>query len=573
MLALQAEQLDALQRLDRARLAEALLPALAAQWPAVAVRLGERQREFVEAALAAAEREGLDTPLQRTGFVDLWCVWGPGFESRPGFEWARAILDARQRPAALRLHQLLQATRERLAAPGAGAPGASPAQWDAAVQRLPGIAAAAAAGGVFVCDDAPELLPAACDLAAVDIAVTNTEWRREYRAGEGGWLLRPAPPPATTLHVDAAPGRPVVLAVIGPPGRAAPLSQLRLRLQPQAQCDAARHPALTVDADDGRLHWQGRDALAIALPLLGPAPPTASSTAIAAEVEPRRLRLAVETCGARAAGQPIGPIGVEVQVFPSAQVLLECRVPPLPPLALPAAGVAPAPAAAAACRLECDGVAADAQAWTRAWQALAQRVAQGMERLLAAWSGTASLDQPRLEANVSALAGTSLLTWGCKEEGPADVVVRLEGQMDAACALDITLSGELTDGTSRARLRMRAQGRSDLRSTLSRASRAVDLAGALAAASASWRFPFEIDVEAVVGAGLASLVAQGPALPGALVGSAGLRPRDDGGCEWFFSLGVEPAMLATACLDPVLGVSTRSRALLPALALVEWSSG
>jgi hypothetical protein len=281
----------------------------------------------------------------------------------------------------------------------------------------------------------------------------------------------------------------------------------------------------------------------------------------------------VETCGVRDAGEPVGPVTVEVQVYPAAQHLLECRVAPGEPLVLPSRDVAAAPPPST-CRVECDGEARDARAWTACWQALHQRVGHGMEQLLNAWARVAAVEHPRLEATVTTLAGTSTLAWGYREDGVSNAFMRLEGQFDVvACTVDLTLSGELSDGPARARVRLRAQGRSELRGNIARQASTTGLDQALGSAVAQWRFPISIEVEPVAGAEMATLIAEGPAVPAALVGSAGLRPRGDGGCEWFFSLLLEQVSLGTRRIDPVIGSSSRSRPLLPALTLVDWSSG
>jgi hypothetical protein len=577
MLVLQPEQLEALERLERERLALALAKDLGGLWPAVVARIGERQLEFVAAALVAAEREGLRTPVLAAGLLNLWCVWGPAFETRPGFEWARAILDASARSPTVRMHQLVHATRERLQRPPAGGEppvvsGATLAQFDAAIGALPTLIGAAAGRGVFVVPAGVEAAPVACDLASIDLAVTGTDWRQEYHRVEGGWRRQPATPALARQRIDTPLAQPLRVVALGPPARGLPASQLQLRLQPQAQCDVARHPALTLDSSQGRLQRRGREALVLTQPLLGPPSPTSAAAVIAAEAEPLHLGLEIETCGVRDAGEPIGPVAIDVRVYPCAQTLLECRVPSGTALVLPSRGAA-AGLASSACRLECDGEARDARAWVGAWQGLQQQVGQGLEKLLNAWAREAGLDNARLEATVSALAGTSVLTWGYREEDSASAFMRIEGQLDLmACSVDLTMTGELVDGGARARLRLRVQGHSELRGALARVSAAVALDAALEPAAVKWRFPLVVEVEPAASPDMMSLVAAGPALPGAIVGSAGLRGRADGGCEWFFSLRLEPTSIGTSRLDPVTGVSSRSRALLPALSLVEWSS-
>lgn len=572
MLVLQPEQLDALERLDRERFASALGAGLAELWPLVAGRLGQRFDEFVAAGVAAAQREGLSAPRQAAGLVNLCCVWGPGFEAKPGFEWAREILDASGRRADVRLHQLVQRTRELLAKPSAS--GASPAQLDAALARLPALADAAAARAVFVPEEGATSAVVACDVAFIDVAVGDADWRHEYRRSGTEWRRQPAAAVLPALRLEAASAQPQRLATLGPAQRSSPLARLQLRIEPLAQCEADRHPALVITGPQGRLQWRGRAARAIALPLLGPEP-AAGGGAIAAECEPLRSRISIDSCGVRDYGAPIGPLVVELHVYPAAQHWLECRIGAAETMHLPAKGPPPAPASVA-CRLERDGQPLDASAWTSAWQSLQQRIAAGLEQLLNAWARVAGVENPRLEAQLSALHGSAALTWGYREDGAAAAFVRLEGQIDMlACVAEVALAGEIADGAARARVRLRAHGRCELRTALARLSAATALDAALAPAVAQWRFPFELDVEPVAGTEPATLgpATDRPSLAGALLGSAGLRPRGDGGCEWFFSLRCEPASLATTRSDPLFNASTASRALLPALALVEWGSG
>jgi hypothetical protein len=572
MLMLQADQLDALQRLDRERFASGLSVALAELWPLVAGRLGQRFEEFVAAGVAAAQREGLTAPREVAGLVNLWCVWGPAFEAKPGFEWAREILDARDRRADVRLHQLVQRTRDALAKPAASA--TSPAQLDAALARLPALADSAAARGVFIAPQAGASAVIACDVAFVDIALSDADWRQEYHNTGTEWRRQPAAAVLPALRLEAASAQSQRVATLGPAQHSSPAARLRLRIEALAQCEADRHPALIIDGPQGRLQWRGRDAKAIAQPLLGPQPDLAG-TAIAADCEPSKTRISIDNCGVRDYGAPIGPLAIELLVYPAAQHWFECRIGAASPMQLPAKGPTPEPTSVA-CRLERDGQALDTSRWTSAWQTLQQRITAGMELLLNTWARVAGVENPRLDAQLSALQGVAAMTWGYREDGVETAFVRLEGQIDMlACVADLTLAGEIADGPARARLRMRARGRCDLRTALARQSSALPLDAALAPAIAQWRFPFELDVEPVAGSGPVTLgpATDRPSLTGALLGSAGLRPRGDGGCQWFFSLRCEPGSLATTRFDPLFNGATTSRALLPALVLVDWSSG
>jgi|GEM_PF-5235717 len=98
MLRLSAEQHDWLLHLQRERLARALARVLKTQWPVLAAKLGDRQEAFVDAALQQAQRHGLLEPAHAARYVNLWCVWGPAFDDKPGFEWAAEILRDEHRP-------------------------------------------------------------------------------------------------------------------------------------------------------------------------------------------------------------------------------------------------------------------------------------------------------------------------------------------------------------------------------------------------------------------------------------------------------------------------------------------
>lgn len=601
MLTLQAEQLEALEQLDREAFSAALRRGLGDAWPLVAARLGPGFDGLVAAALAGARQHGLEAPWQAAGYANLCCVWGAGFDAKPGFEWARDILAARERKPELRLHQLVQHTRELLAraAPAAPTParlgsttsagqalstsagrapstspaGVTAAQFDAVLGRLPALADAASACGVFVQPPSASASVVACDLAGVEIEIGQPAGLHEYQWLNGAWRRQPVPPAPAGLRLDGPQAQPQLLAALGANERAS-ASRLRLRLQALAQCDRTRHPSVTIDGPQGRLQWRGRDAMALALPLPGPMLPP-PDTAIAPEIEPALHHIAIETCGVRDHGAPIGPLALELRVHPAAQTFCEWRIGASPAMKRPNQGPPPEPAAIAI-RCERDGAALDASPWLASWRALHAKLEAGLEQLFGTWARVGAIEAPRMDAQLAALEGTASITWGCRQADVSSVFTRLQGRVDMlACAADVTLAGEIAQDGARARVTLRARGRCELRCDITRDDGAAPLAAAAATTLASWRFPFEFDVEPVAGAVPATLgqATDRPSLGGAIAGTAGLRARGAGGLEWFFMMSCEPALLAITRADALFGTAGSSRALLPAMVLVDWSSG
>ncbi|MEO7151828.1 MAG: hypothetical protein ABIX46_09005, partial [Burkholderiaceae bacterium] len=123
-------------------------------------------------------------------------------------------------------------------------------------------------------------------------------------------------------------------------------------------------------------------------------------------------------------------------------------------------------------------------------------------------------------------------------------------------------------------LKVACQGRSALSAVLAGDAEPATL---LAGAHVAWRYPLQVELEPLAADGFATLALAAPAAPAAaaaaIVGDCGLRPRPDGiGWEWHYGLRIEPLVLATTLSDPLVGISQQSRALLPALTLVDWAA-
>lgn len=582
MLTLTPQQLDRIEQLQARRQAAALLEGLGQAWPAVAARLGERWPAFVAASAERAQAVGLRTPAEQAGFISLCCLWGSGFETRPGHEWAARVLATPALRPALVLHQLTHQSREilqrRRAQAGSAQPGLSPAAFDQSLATLDAwLRRALPAGGFFLDLPAPAALQA-CDLDRVSFAVVDAQPLQAYQPAAGSWTRVALPawrsPPQT---LEAPPAAPVVLAVISPARGAGGSARLQLALETAATC-GARHPSVSHHSAAGRLSWQGVDAARLSLPVHAPAVDRQAPPAGIGHGEPAETQqVHVETCGVRAAGAPLGQLAIQLQVHAATQHALDVHHGALPPLAWPPdAGTVP-PAVPVRCQLQTDGDDHPAPAWLAAWQQLQGLTRDGLARLGQAWERALVPGTARLQAEAAPLAGQAALSWGWQRGADGSVALRLLGQIDfTALRLDLCLAGELDWHGSRARVQLRAHGEVDWRQPLDATGDAAALTAALAQGRCSWRLPFTARIEPI-STGQAALLCAGPlapALQGAVVGECGLRPRPDGrGHAWFYRLAIEAVHAQLLRQDPVGGLQQQRRELIPALTLLDWTAG
>ncbi|RZI84268.1 MAG: hypothetical protein EOP38_09805, partial [Rubrivivax sp.] len=191
MLSLSPQQMDLLAQVARERFVHRVAAYFALQWPAMLERLGERHGAFIDLAVQHAQKHGLREGPCVARYVNLWFVWGPAFEDKPGFEWAKSILADPQRSEFVKPHQLVRRTQEeltRLHTAAAGRPHASlpPAEFEAADARV--ISDLADLGRVGdVLPSTTHLARLNCDLDAIDIGTIDTAWRREYRLSDKDW--------------------------------------------------------------------------------------------------------------------------------------------------------------------------------------------------------------------------------------------------------------------------------------------------------------------------------------------------------------------------------------------------
>ena len=586
MLQLTPEQVERIERLQLGRDSAGLTQLLGEAWPDVAEKLQARWPAFVAAALERAHQLGLKDVATQARYASLCCLWGAGFENRPGFEWAAAICADPRLNATVRLHQLSQQSREELVRRQAGATPASQALavagFDKALAAVDAGLARVTLGRTIYLDQPLPPPPRACDIGAITFAVVEPKPLQAYQGQEAVWRradLAPWAPPPETLSAPL--DEPRLLPVLSRAPGAGASARLQLAVNAKAACDA-HHPEVLHASAAGRLTWRGADTARLSLTLHAPPtpPPDAKlGPAGLAHGEPPDLQtVSIASCGIRDAGAPLGKLEFGLQVHAATQRLVEVRHGALPALAWPIEGEPPKPpTAATACHLEADGLAQPAPAWLQAWQALQPLGRAGLEKLFIAWSRQMAGTSGRLEAEVSPLVGQAAVTWGWQHEADGAIALRLQGAIDfAALMLDLRLTGELEWAGSRARVNLRAQGRNDWRMHLDmRGDEAAEGQG-LAQARTSWRHPFVLAVEAIAN-GEPALLSAGPLaepLRGAVVGECGLRPRPDGrGQQWFYRLAIEPVNVSLLRHDPLGGMQRQRRELLPALTLIDWSAG
>lgn len=609
MLKLTQEQFEWLRSAQQSRINLALVTSLDEQWPDLAAKLGARKHAFVEAALAQADQLGMggDAGIEAR-FVNLWCVWGPSFVDKPGFEWAATIardirLDAWAKIEQLTLRSLDMLQRQVVM-------GVTPDKFDAADEAM--AASVGASGGGFKAAQAGR--PAvrdACDLSAFDVAISEQPWRAEYRMAWSGSeaVIRLAPlvVPTQRFRTDTpsppdAPAAPRQLAALALPASSGHKAWLMARCTVEHVCDATVHPHVEIKTDVGGQVFDGAAAWTVKMPLHSvdlaalpppfPMPPPDAGTPpkpsgpvrtdftkalLCREVPPRYLHLSAQTCGYRRYGAPLGEQQAVVAVHPADQWLLELKTAPQPLWHWPQAQPQEMPPPPLV-RLERDGTPLASGDWARAWVQMNNTLAQG----LAAWHAQLVkqevLLQPQVDVEPGLMHGSMAWTWGMREvvqaEGSsaylrAQALVRL-----MACSMNLQVAGELRHQTAHARIRLHAQGKAPLTLDLLHESPEQPLPGKLAAIKATWSFPFAVDVESMSSPALGTITLLPGGKPMAVVGELGLRLRPDGaGWAWYALVKLEAALVSLRVGDPQFGQTIIQRDLWPETVLLDWSAG
>lgn len=548
---------------------------LAAQWPAMQERLGERYAAFIELAGQHAGKCGLSHAANVARYVNLWFVWGTAFHDKPGFEWAQAVLPTAGRSEWLGMHQLVQRSRAELQRlPGALIDAQTLARVDALLLETFGTLGSRGAM------HRPEPVPlprVACDLEAVEWRLFGEVMHQEYQLADGDWQRVPVRPPAP-LRIMAGHELPALLGMLSSPPDQGPPARLQLRTRMHAVCDGDVHPALRFLGPHGCWDWAGHETRAVNWPVATRDPALFSKAgpgfALAEETSPELHRIELEVCGLRDEGEPVGALHVPVSVWPATQWWLEIKRMPAP-----AQELLPTPRdwipGVTRCQVERDGVPQDAQPLQQQFQGgLDTAVAAGLRRLSLAWTESPGLSSTCLDAQLGLLVGSACATWGWRA-GELDraALMRVQAliEMDG-CLASVRLGAELDLAGTRTRISLFVCGQAALSRTLQRDAPDPPLLDVMLPATVRWSYPFELSLEPLANESGCLLQQAGP-VHGALVGEAGLRPGTKGrsGWEWYAGLRLEPVMAPLQITDPLLGSMTLMHALLPAMVLVDWS--
>lgn len=605
MITLDEQQGARLAALKLERDVRRLGDALAACFPEVPGRLGERWSLLLQVGTQRAAARGLTHAACVGRYLGCWFMLGAEFDTRPGHEWAAAVLGSAQDQGA-KVFQLCRRVREELeapAAPGAAPPPMTAAGFDAA---LAGLDERLAALG-----DLGSLRPpwtirlgSPCDIDAIDLRLPGdlapTDEPHQYRFEQGQWRRVPVNLPRTPVTLAAQGPRPAgappaaepppapllppqVHLMASPPARGPEVARLRLRHRAQHVCAGGQHPLVTLATAQGRNTWRGADGADLTLSLAAePAPPPEGDgpqPVMGAERPQRIVELTWASCGLRTPGPPLATQTTRVSVHAGTQHLLAWRREPPAAVELPRAAheALPPPAARARVRLERDGLPLDATAWQAGLDALDRQVDEALERLATAWERESGVTQGRLQARPRLLCGTAGLTWGLAESRLGldhAPVQRVAAQLDLiACALDLQLGGTLQLHGSISRVALHAAAQVPLQVQLERRLPDEDPIALLAKAQCSFTVPFVLRTEPLADEGLALMDAAGP-VQGVMLGSCGLRQRPQGwGWQWFAQLSLEPVVVPLVVQDPLFGVRLLRHPLLPAMTLLDWSLG
>lgn len=320
-------------------------------WPSLQQRLGPRQGEFLQSALAQCARHHLlDDETATLRFLTLCCALGTDFVEQPGHEPMAALLADGRLRAAERVHQVMRHCVDLLQQQG----GLTDARL--LLQREAGALDWLAQRQRARDADAPPLARTSCDLEALTLRRAPTASRAEYRLQDGRWARLPVADLSLPVHVDrhhraprqvhllgAVPGsEPVDAAAIAPGwldrGRPEPV-RLQLRLGWHGGC--AEHPRVEWTGEHGVQRWQGREVQQLdwALPARD-APPPADGlhTRLLHEVPPTVSQLRIDGCGLRDEGQAIGRQSLHLHVHPATQWLFALQHQAVREVQLPATG-------------------------------------------------------------------------------------------------------------------------------------------------------------------------------------------------------------------------------------------
>ncbi len=545
---------------------------VAALWPLVDSRLGERRAAFFDAARAQALAHGLDNPCWQARYLNLCFAFGPAFEDKAGHEWAKALLLNQRLAPWARLHQLVQAAVAELKRRGGDEQtlrAADNALLDL-IDRQPRASDA----------EAQPVARQACDLEALGLRLVDTAWRHEYSRVNHAWQRQPFTPPAPALRIDAGHPPPSRLCVLAHADGEGPAAGLQVRQLVHGHCGLGQHPGLRWLGAHGLAWWQGHEATALTLQVraqASPAPPAGLGTPLLAETAADLTLLEATTCALRDEGLTVGAQHLQLWAWPAQQWLFELRRDVRHELVWPRTAAGPTVQADAnQCRLERDGAGVDAPGWQAGFgQALPAALDAGLERLWLAWQKTVS--SATLRASTGLFNGDAGLTWGWRE-GPqglaGDPVLRVQAALALRLCLDWVLEGELELAGARSRVRLSAKIDQPLQARIQRDQHEPPLADAMAGAVQRFECPLVLEFDPLANA-QGVLWRDAGACTGQITGEFGLRPNPAGGAtwQWYAKLTLAPVAVPWVVHDPVLGQTSGQQALLPALTLLDWCLG
>lgn len=554
---------------------------LGAQWPLMQERLGDRLPAFIELCAQQTLQRGFQRAASVARMANLWFVWGPAFNERPGFEWAAALLAQPPEQEWLVVHQLLQRSLQELKKlQDQGQARIEPTALAAADQRLVESFGRLGRQGELTPREPLPLPLKACDLEAAELRLLEPAATEQYVFAGGQWTRAAIATPAP-VRVDIGNPVPRLVAVLAHVPGAKPVAQVQLRSRSHAVCDGDLHPALGFGGTHGRWRWLGHETRAVSWPvhtLVQPGAPAGPGSAIAEETSPDIFKLDLEVCGLRDEGAALGSLGTQLWAWPAAQwmLTLERQAAEAQPVL---AGREPALRSATRVSVECDGQPRDAALLRQRFdQGLEAATARALQALLATLGEVQGLAPPSLEGRLALLTGRAALTWGWAL-GPAGMnaraFMRLLGALEMhAAQADLHAESELTLAEGRARVRLHCVGSAPLAQQLRREASEPPLPATLMPAKAAFRLPFTAEVTPLA-TDTGTLLQLAAPCTGALVGEAGLRPRLAGGSgwEWYASVRLEPAALPLRVLDPLLGARLLTHPLWDAMPLFDWSVG
>jgi len=551
MLLLNADQSQALHALKRTRDLRMLREQMAAAFPDVAARAGERLEALVELGVQRGANWGLQHLVCVARYLACWCMLGAEFEQKPEHAWARELLASGRQPGP-KVFQLCRRTRETLVQPAAGQMPA--ASFETAIGQLDAALLRAGRIGALL-PSAPPTLGDPCDLDALDLRALEPASQR-YVFEQGQWQRSAAalPAPLTVQPSPDGPALPERIHVLAP-------AKLRLRTRHTHTCDEHTHPLLAHKSALGLMQWRGRQAAEVLLPLLPP-PAASAAQGIAVEGTPAFSEITAAGCGLRDSGASFGEQACQLAVYPSEQHLLAWR------------REASSPARA---RIERDGQALDASRWIAGLAELDRQLADSLARLSTAWERESGVTNGRMQAEPQVMVGTAALSWGwaAGAELAQAPHYRVAGLLDiVACELRLRLGGDFALAGSQSRLALHCSGSEKLQVAFDRRDATLDVPGTIKPAQCAIRQPFVLHVESLAPADQPALLDLAGPVAGAVVGTCGLRARLDApGLEWFCELAIEAVSARFVVGDALMGRTTVVRPLLPAMKLVSWRLG